>query len=455
MYKATLCKLTNLQKHPNADRLMIANALGYYIIVDLKSDEDTLGIVFPSDGRLTNEMCMNNNLYRKHPVTDEEMGGYFEPTGRVKTLKLRGSKSEAFWIPLTSLSWAGDITTLEDEYNESTEKGELCQLDTFNGHKICEKYYTPETLREMKRQRNRKPLTRYQKIMRKLFGKGKKEKVDYAPEFKKHFSTTKLREVVQFIQGTNTEFIVTYKLHGTSGRTGLVQWQKRSNWQQILAKTGLYKDSYRYVTGSRKVTLDPDFGTDNGYYAGTNFRREIHDMISNIGLNEDEILYYEIVGYASDNKLIMDTHSVNKDEMKQSGIPSKEYKQLSDKMSYTYGCEPGEYKVFVYRITQDGEDLSWNDLVSRCGELGLETVPYADTMSVTEDMSSEDIMNTVEVYTRGMDVLDDNHIKEGVCLRIEEDGKLQRILKYKGFLFALLEGIRKNTPEYIDLEEIS
>ena len=75
-YNAVVCALTNLRPHPNADRLLIAMAAGYQVIVGLEAKEGDIGILFPEGGRLSHEMLMANNLYRKNPATGQPMGGY-------------------------------------------------------------------------------------------------------------------------------------------------------------------------------------------------------------------------------------------------------------------------------------------------------------------------------------------------------------------------------------------
>lgn len=435
MYQATICKLTNIQKHPNADRLNIALAAGYNVIVGLDVNEDTLGIVFPSDGRLTAEMLLANKLYRKHPLTGELLGGYFEENGRVKSLKLRGALSEAFWTPLTALSFAGDTSSLEKKFN----KGELVQLDTFNGVKLCEKYFTQATLKQMS-------------------GQGQKAaKKVYAVGFEKHGDTSQLRDTVSFLVGQDLFAVVTEKCHGTSGRTGLVRWTKPSGlWQKLLSKLNLYRGKYRYVTGTRNVVLDPDKMNEpeTGFYAGTNFRASVHNMIASKGLREDEVLYYEIVGFDNNGSPIMAEHGLDKKSLKETGIPEKELSQYGDKMTHSYGCGPKEHAVYVYRIVQNGRDLTWTEMVHRCKQLGLNAVPYLDSIIITPEDTVETIMSEVEKLTRGNSVLDDSHIKEGVCLRFDSATGL-KVYKYKGFMFCALEGIRKNSEDYVDFEEVS
>lgn len=431
-YQATVCYLSDIRPHQNADKLKLANALGYNVIVGLDDNEHTLGVVFPEGGRLSHNMLYTNGLYRKNPATGEPMGGYFEDNGRVKAIRLRGANSEALWLPLNSLVWTGDSL-------------DLVPGDTFtelNGEHICEKYYTPATLRAMQLQARKQ-------------GKKGKRAEDYAPDFARHFDTTQLRDAVMFLLGTTQVFTVFEKLHGTSARTGNVRWTKRTWWQNILAKFGLYRDKYRLVSGTRKVVLDPDqMGTDTGYYKGTNFRAEIHNRLQG-KLKKDEILYYEVVGYSQGNTLIMPAHPFDKTSLKQAGIPESELSDYGNKMEYTYGCQLGRYAVFVYRITQGGVDLDFLDLQVRCAELGLAVVPYLGLIEIKETDTVQDILMKVEPFTRGKSVLGGQHIKEGVVLRKDNFGGRVTFMKYKGFIFCLLEGIRRNTEDYVDPEEIA
>lgn len=52
----------------------------------------------------------NNNLYRKHEHGNkfpDKAPGYFDETGRIRALKLRGVKSEGIFLPLSSLDYIG------------------------------------------------------------------------------------------------------------------------------------------------------------------------------------------------------------------------------------------------------------------------------------------------------------------------------------------------------------
>lgn len=447
-YKAIICRLSNVRPHPNANKLMLANALGYSVIVGLDAKEGDLGIVFPSDGRLSHEMCMANNLYRKHPETGEAMGGYFDDKGRVKTLKLRGANSEAFFTGLESLDWV--------EGSKKFVEGQ--EIDKIGKQVICEKYYTRATLSAMaKEARKYKKPWYIPKFLAKYHKKYIVGRVafDPCPTFKKHFDTSKLRQWLSMVpEGKDAYF--SSKMHGTSGRTGRVLYRKNDLMSRFLGLFGLNKGKYEYVSGTRNVTKSLKWANrkDDGYYAGTDFRQKIHKQIEEVGLKKGEVIYYEIVGYQSGDTPIMPTHSLSKSMLKDSGFTKEQIAETleayGETVSYTYGCKPEEFDVYVYRITQDGVDLPNNAMRLRCHELKLKPVNQLGRYS-----TDEDLMAIAERLSRQQD--GDGQLREGVAIRIQdpETGELIKILKYKSFLFCLLEGIKKNSDDYVDLEEIS
>ena len=445
-YNGIVCSLTDVKPHPNADRLQVARALGYDVVVGLEAKEGDLGICFPEGGKLSHEMCLHNSLYRKDPVTGEKMGGYFGENGRVKSTKLRGVHSEAFFTSLDSLVWAGQRGFVE--LKEGTEIGEI------DGQKICEKYYTRATLRAMNRAKKnyKKPkwLPKFLVPIHKKYVVNKVKR-DPCPDFKKHFSTTKLRQYSHMIpEGLNA--IITSKMHGTSGRTGYVKYDTRRFLGRLLKRPV----KYQYVTGTRNVVKNPiGYGEskDDGYYAGTTFRQRCHSIIQSAGLYKDEVVYYEIVGFESEGKPIMPNHKLDWKDFKDSGFSKKEFQQLVDQFSetitYHYGQEDGECEIRVYRITNKNVDLSDQKMRQRCQELGLQCVS-----KLTEIDSGEDLMGICKDLSEESDM--QGQLREGVCVRLEDlEGKLVKIVKYKSNRFAILEGIKRNDVDYVDMEEIN
>ena len=112
------------------------------------------------------------------------------------------------------------------------------------------------------------------------------------------------------------------------------------------------------------------------------------------------------------------------------------------------GCQVG---------CQDGyeTELSWSQVKGRCKELGLEHVPELHREIIYLSNPGEIALNTSAMYVVGESVLDESHIREGVCVRIEKENGKTKTYKHKSFLFELLEGIAKESDDYVDVEEIN
>jgi hypothetical protein len=439
MYQAIVCKLTNVRAHPNADKIKLSTVSGYQIIVGLDAKDGDLGVFFGCDGALSIKHLIENNLLmKKDPETGKNIGGYFSEKGRVKAQKFRGEKSEGFWQPIDAFIWTGPINKLLVEGY---------QFDTLNGHRICEKYYTPKTLRAMRESSARK-------------GKAKEMTIDRSM-LHEHFSTKQIKHNIHMIpEGAILYF--TEKLHGTSGRTGRInaqypftKWEKflTSILGRLVKRFNFSKDSayteWEYVSGSRTVILDPDIKEDKGYYKGDTFRQRYHEHIKKIGLRKGEILYYELVGHTDSGGFIMPGYKIRDKKLK---------KMYGEQMYYNYGCESSECKIYIYRITQvteDGHeiDLSWAQTVARCDELGLKYVPILEDRPYIHT-TQEALLKKLQSFADGPSTLDNSHIREGVVVRVEHPGMID-LLKYKGADFCELESIKKNDINFIDPEDVS
>jgi hypothetical protein len=432
VYKAIVCRLTNVRKHPNADRLMLATVQGYQVIVGLNAQEGDLGVFFPCDGMLTANHLRANKLYATDPATGDKMGGYFGKNGRVRAQKFRGEKSDGFWQEADGFTWCGGLSLKEGE-----------EFDTLNDEKICQKYYTPETLKALYRKSN---------------SRAAKATVVY-PTFFQHYDTKQLRNNAASIPA-GAVIYVSEKLHGTSGRTGHVQPViRRGRFAAFVRRVLGREDPWVYVCGTRRTIREVK--TDKareGYYGKEQFRLIIHDAIKRSGLRKGEIVYYEIVGFTDTGQSIMAIYDITDKQVA---------KRYGNKMVFSYGCgvSPGEQltRFYVYRITQqspDGAvvDLSWDQMIARCSQLGLPAVPELDRFMHDGDVDG--LLARVDAHTRGDSTLSTDHIREGVVCRVEHpevysNNQSLIALKYKGFHFCEMEGIKKNDDAYVDVEEIA
>lgn len=433
MYEAIITPLINLRQHPNADRLLLANAAGYQVVVGKDTQEGILGAFFPCDGQLSHAFCSVNNLYRHADLNfnPKAKTGFFDDNRRVRAQKFRGEISEGFWIELNKLAFTGqDLSTLK-ENTLFTKLNEVL---------ICSKYYTKATMQAM--------------VGKKKTRRSKKGfNPDSIPSFAEHWDTKQLRMMISHIP-EDAILYLSAKCHGTSGRTGHLVQEKNLNWFQrfwnkSIGKLGLaFKDhKWIIVSGTRRVVLDP-FKTDQrGYYSGTTFRSQVHQKFVALKTPRNITWYYEIVGFDDNKKPIMPPHPIEDPNLK---------KIYGDTMIYRYGCLPGQHKVLVYRITiatDEGRifDLPVQQIKQLCKYYGLETVPYLE--GPFQFPGKEALVRKCKALSDGPDPIDSTHIREGIVIRVEAEHITD--YKYKGDTFSILEGIAKNSDFFVDTEEIS
>lgn len=423
MYKAYITQLKDVRPHPNADRLVLGTCFGNTVCLDLSAKEGEIGIYFPEGGQLSLEFCEHNNLLRKKDEQGNNIGGYLDPDKRnIKTINLRGEKSDGLFLPLSSLVYTGaDFDKLNI--------GDI--ITVLNGHEICTKY-----IPKVKSSHNYKT------------NKGRKKKVNIAPLFVEHVDTEQLAyNINQFKIGDIVD--ITLKMHGTSGRVGYLPVLKgyqdtcfckfknkighlfNKNYEDKHNGKPIYE--YDYVTGTRRVVLDSD--SNGGFYGNNDFRYQHTEKLKR-KLYKNETVYFEIVGYVNESTPIMPSANNKK-------VNDKKFVKLyGDQTIFSYGCQPGESEMYAYRMTMVNED---GDVVEytpeymryRCEQMGVKCVPHFETRILTE---KDDIKELAEKYYDGPDPIGKTHIREGVVCRIVNRPKFTAY-KDKNDNFKILSGI--------------
>lgn len=454
MYCGYVTTLTNVRKHPNADRLMLADCFGNTVCVGLDAAEGELGVYFPVDGQLSAEFAEQNNLVRKKDETGKNIGGYLDPEKRnIKALKLRGEKSDGLFMSLNCLVYTGINL---DELNVGDT------ITTVNGHLICEKYIP------------------HQNAPRVHGGAKAKEKMfkrNIAPLFKEHEDTEQLAyNLNAFKPGDHIE--VSLKIHGTSQRTGylpvLKGYRGRNKIEDYILKKdynalGAYAKKlymkalenaqpiydWGYVTGTRRTICDNEF--EGGFY-GSNKFREQHARKLEGKLWKGETVYYEVAGFTDTGTPIMS--SVNN-----SKINDKDFtKKYGKETVFSYGCEDKESHMFVYRMTMtnlDGEVVEYTPdfMRYRCAQMGVDCVPVFTNFILNEadlEMDTrtpgEIVKDVAELFYDGEDPIGKTHVREGVVVRILNRPKFAAY-KHKNWYFKALEGLVKDEALAPDIEE--
>ena len=435
MYNAYVTTIKNLRKHPNADRLQLGECFGNTVCVSMEYTDGQIGVYFPTDGQLSVEFADANNLLRKKDVDGNNIGGYMDPNKRnVTSIRLRGEKSDGLFLPLTCLESFGDVSNLK--------VGDV--ITTFNGHEICTKYIPHRNIRSGHPTDGNRT---------------RKKKAPIAPLFTEHADTEQLAyNLGAFQAGDQIE--ITLKMHGTSQRTGYLpvfKGYKRSLWDKIMKRDGTPIYEWGYVSGTRRTVLE---NFDGGFY-GSNLFREQHSKFFEGKLHKGEEVYYEVVGFTDTGAPIMASASNKK-------LNDKAFiKQYGETTTFSYGCEPAQSELYVYRMTMTNED---GDIVEytpdfmryRCEQMGCKYVPVMYKGFIPDEINGEIhmnnftpgewIMNIAEKYYAGPDPIGKTHTREGVVVRIVNKPKFCAY-KHKNFEFKCLEGLVKAEAEAPDMEE--
>jgi len=442
-HSAHIVELSNVRPHSNADRLQLATVLGTTIVVGLNAKNEDKGIYFQNGLQLNQDFAKANDLIRrKNPETGKNEGGMFDENCRVRTQTFRGEKSDGFFIGLGSLENYG----VDPQVIIKLKVGDY--FETLDGMPICNKWIPK--------------YTRTKSGPGPSGGKAAK-KAQY-PLFKEHFDTVQSRFVMDQFE-PKQHVIITEKLHGTSQRfTNTLTKEPRKGLRRLVSRLFKFPDfEYKWVdiVGTRRVILDSLEKMETGFHGAT-LRQKASQPFYGL-LHKGETVYYEVVGYESEDRPIMGTYDNSK--------VSKEFKQIYGKNTvFSYGCEPGESDIYVYRITvttPDGYqvDLPWEEVKKRCDTIGVKHVPelfsgpisnlgrMGDLILGEGDQTLEQSLTAAfDDMASGLSFVDPKHLKEGICIRV--DGLAQpKIFKHKSFEFKVLEGILNPETASNDVEE--
>jgi len=541
-YVPVVASLEDVTPIPSADRIVSATARGYRLVVGVDRKVGELGVVFPAEGVLDLEFAIAAGLLVRHPRTGEKLGGYLDDPPRIRNLVLRGVRTDALWIPLADFRAAVERAVRASsgyrvlanqpapklpEYADGDEVGPIeimpsCMalVDPPDQFVVARKYMPPAAAAaaDVNRhadvdRRTRQPAgkpTRAQRAAAKVRAAQLAAEQVARAALPEHYNTPPAhRTVYHFPLGARVW--ATEKVHGTSGRDGLVEvpallrpWQRAAN--KVAGWFGRRPfDPHVRVNGTRRVArvvrpLRPDQTPD--------MRRNISDWFAE-RLRPGECVYYEIVGYDIGGKPIQ--HHRPKDKGGESALLRAAW---GEKIDYAYGCQPHgtpirpghpyplnatprrasepqatgapQQRVFVYRVVQDGLELPFELARKRVAEIGAESPPLLDTWQHTTPralgtavdavatpeerhaararLAAGETTRRARVLAEGeapapmhglASTLDASHPIEGVVLRVdagEHVGATHVACKLKAHAYGVLEGYAKDRGE-VDVEE--
>lgn len=418
-YTGLVTNIVGVRKAPNSDNLYLGSCFGEDVLIGKDIQEGELVLYLPSDGRVERWFGDDFHLFRKNEDGTPQ-GGYLDDNGHVKAIKLRGNFSygivvscEKIFAKYGDLGWkAGDTPT------------------KINDKVFCQKYI-PRPSDPSKRHNSNKSGGGLKK------GQMGNNGVTY-PNFKEHIDTKQLAyNLDQFLPGDIIS--ISLKLHGTSGRTARTdKYYPKGFFRRLFHLPAKHEECF--VLGSRRRVIE---GED--HYYGDDFRQQHHDRICEAIGNDRLSVYYEIVGYTNNGTPIMPIYDTKK--LKDKKLVGK----YGSQMVFSYGCEPGTSRLFVYRIVADDEyEFTPGEIDTWCRIHGLEAVPVLENFQFT---NVDDLMEHVrECLVDLTDPIGLDHIKEGVVVRIVNRPTFTAF-KSKEPAFLVLEGIQKDLSDTPDIEE--
>lgn len=348
--------------------------------------------------------------------------GFFNKTGRVRSIRLGGVASKGYLFTLEELA----------KYNPKVKDINLEEylgqdFDTVDGELFVKAYvpFVPEKKpKTSSADKRNKKILRFDRMIE--------------GEFSFNYDSLLLPKNIHKIKPTD-RVAITVKIHGTSFVCGKVHVKtpiKLPFMQRMCNKfidlTGWfkkyrtidYKIEYGNVTSSRKVIKNKYINKDvtDGYYS-VDVYSEYGELIYPY-LSEGMTVYGEIFGYLTNN-----TKMIQK--------------------QYDYGCEVGTNKLMPYRITTslpDGGKYEWNveEVKDWTEKLIKEHPEIADrihvidllyhgtladlypTLSLTEHWNEnvlEELRNDKKHFGMEKDepLCENKVVREGLCIRIDDD----------------------------------
>jgi hypothetical protein len=346
-YCATVSEIKNIIDLEGCNNIKGTTLFGNHIIISKDVKIGDKGIYFPVESKLSDTFLKFNNLYDKPEMnSDTTKKGFFSSKGRVRAVKLKGFKSDGFWIPIESLNFLNREYKYIELYEELTypfvDLRDGDEFDTIDGVLICEKYVVSYQNSANNKKQNEK--SSKIKLSRLIHN-----------QFRLHTDTEQLGRNIHKIKAYEL-MSLSQKLHGTSGISSLILCKRKLNlFEKLLRKmhVKIVDTEYSNIFSSRKVIKNDDLRKSKNDYYSVDIWSIANDELKSF-LIPGMTLYFEIVGHLLDGKPIQG--------------------------DYDYGCGPKEHKIFIYRATLtncngDVFEFSMHQLNQWCTAKGLNCVP--------------------------------------------------------------------------------
>lgn len=363
-YLAKVVKIKVVKPIAGADKIVSTVIDGNNLIISVDDIIGTVGIFFPVECRISDSFLSKLNLFKHSEYNvDIEKKGFFEDSGRVRTLTLRKERSQGFFLSLSTISYA---------YPDLLSDFDLdwigVEFDTFYDELLVKKYVIKQQQGEGKVKE------------RKAVAKKEDRLVD--GQFHQHIDTPQFGKNSHKIDPDDT-ITISAKLHGSSFILGRVLTKKRLTWLERLAKRlglNIVDTEYDNLYGSRRVVKNSNYQDvpqeyNQNHYYGMDVWELVNKQMKDAVLDSMQI-YGEIVGFTP------------------TGLPIQKMKGVP----FDYGCADNEFDAYIYRITINNHkgqqfELSSEQIKTYCENNGLKMVPIYYTGKAKDLFPELDVSN--------------------------------------------------------------
>ena len=321
-YLAQILKLDSVYPHPNAEKLQLAEIQNSIVVTDLTSKVGDIYVYCPVESQISSKFLSWSNSFRDPILNrDKNIKGFFNATGRVKMIKLRGEYSNGYIIPFEKL-----CEFVSSEYGVFLKDiEENISFDTICGELFISKYEPPI-------QESSSPATT---------SKTKVKKFDILVEnqFRLHSDTENLRKEIYKINPEDY-ISITNKYHGSNGAVANVLIKRRLSFiEKIFKFLGIKvsEKEYGMIYSSRNVIKNKYIEIDlsKGFYKEDIWKSIADEVYPK--LDKGISVYGEVIGWVNEQSMIQ--------------------------TPYDYGILKGQRDFLVFRIdytNQDGEVISFS-----------------------------------------------------------------------------------------------
>jgi hypothetical protein len=426
---AFVSKIGNFKSIEGADKIIqasvILNNVPITQVVVGKDDykENDLVVYFDSnlciDQIVVDAIDKQSQNYGKDDF--QSLSRYFAKGNRVKTVKLRGCISDGLVLPIEKF-----FVFFKNDKDATRTLIEGYDFNDIYGAHICHKYVPSVRQQQVAGNKNRKKKKLISRVIPEMFNF--------------HCDTAQILKNISVL-GPNRVASLSRKIHGTSFICSNTKVLKKLSFvEKILKKlnVSIVDKETDYLYSSRTV-IKNDLLNGTGFYS-VNVWQDAGEKFFKGKLHNGETIYGEIVGY----------------------LPGT---QTFIQKPFDYGCNEGEYKIAVYRITLTSDDgtvaeYSWNAMKERCSELNVPMVEeyfygrlgdmYPDIVQ-DENWATNFVQRLQDVYLEKDCPLCKNKVPdEGIVIRF--DALKIEPYKLKSKRFILKESELKEKDDFTDIE---